>query len=516
MLKDFFVSFPVIAWSIVSVMIALCVMVLLWEKIVWWWHNTWYSFPLIGRIARLSTDPNPAESNPGWLTAELTLCRDYKKFIPVVNEHNFKQKMAYLTKAGDNGRHDTPWWVWVLTFAMVFVEAMGFAYVLAGYTLPGASENLQQTGAYGIAFLISVILVALTHLSGHELYKSSRIARARKEWVENGRQGPFRSTEINLAEDQSKDDNLPSYTQLANRVGTHASYMITVATGVFVLLVAVGATFVRGEVLEKQLHQTVTSQIKAIEAAPSDDLDMSKMVLPEADKAQDQAADKKAIQDEVSIDRSGGWATFVILAIVFVFLQLLGVIFGFKWGFAGKNSREAYRSIGRGRYATYGDVLEHTANIANVAQAKLQTLQQRLMNRNANDSIKDVHCKGNFYKFLDEERARDRARDEERARQDAQQRLAQTAAASVPTVAPAPPVAPSPAVAEVPPVATVQPNPEASIEALVAKLDAIGDKEQKLAFIAQQPPSVQEDIKNFLRARKDAQAKLASEMGDLL
>jgi hypothetical protein len=73
----------------------------------------------------------------------------------------------------------------------------------------------------------------------------------------------------------------------------------------------------------------------------------------------------------------------------------------------------------------------------------------------------------------------------------------------------------------VPPVATVQTSLEASIEALVAKLDAIGDKEQKLVFIAQQPPAVQEAIKNFLRARKDAQAaaaqaKLASEIGDLL
>lgn len=32
---------------------------------------------------------------------------------------------------------------WVLTIALVFVEAMGFSYVLAGHTLPGASENMQ-------------------------------------------------------------------------------------------------------------------------------------------------------------------------------------------------------------------------------------------------------------------------------------------------------------------------------------------------------------------------------------
>ncbi|MFX5817271.1 hypothetical protein ABTE26_20460, partial [Acinetobacter baumannii] len=85
-----------------------------------------------------------------------------KKFIHIQDEHDFNEKVTYLTKSGDNGRKATPNWIWLLTISMVFVEAMGFSYVLAGYTLPGASENLQQTGAYGIAFLISVILVAFT------------------------------------------------------------------------------------------------------------------------------------------------------------------------------------------------------------------------------------------------------------------------------------------------------------------------------------------------------------------
>ncbi len=520
MLKDFFTSSPVIAWSAVSVMVALCVIVVLWEKIVWWWHNTWYSFPVIGRIASLSRDLNRDHSNPDWFKAERALCRDYKKFIRVADEHDFQQKISYLTKAGDNGRHDTPWWIWVLNAAMVFVEAMGFAYVLAGYTLPGASENLQQTGAYGIAFLISVILVAFTHLSGHELYKSSRIARCRQEWIENGRKGTFSTGEIPLAHDQSKDDGAPPYTQLVNRVGTHASYKITIATAIFVVIAAVGATFVRGEVLEKQLHQAVTGQLANAAAAPSDGLDMSQIQLPDADKAQDQAADKKAIEDGVQIDRVGGWGTFIVLAFVFLFLQLLGIVFGFKWGFAGANSREAYRAIGRGRFATYGDVREHVARIADTAQAKLETLQQRLMDRNAKHGNQGIHLSGNFYKFLDEERARQYASTEQN-----QALLQQHAARMAPPVSP-PVLEPSPK-----PLADMAPLPssakqaeasgEAQVEALVAKLDAIADKAQKLAFIAQQPVAAQEAIKNFLRARKDAQAaaaqaKLASEMDDLL
>lgn len=44
-------------------------------------------------------------------------------------------------------------------------------------------------GAYGIAFLISVILVAFTHFAGHELCKSGKIKHARQEWIETGRHG---------------------------------------------------------------------------------------------------------------------------------------------------------------------------------------------------------------------------------------------------------------------------------------------------------------------------------------
>jgi hypothetical protein len=162
-MKELFATYPLAAWSVVSVMLAGVAFMLLWDKLKWWWHNTWYGFPLIGKIASLSRDSNRAQET-GWFKAERTLCRDYKKFIRIQNEYDFNQKITYLTKAGDLGRKETPSLIWILTIAMVFVEAMGFSYVLAGYTLPGASENLQQTGAYGIAFLISVILVAFTHL----------------------------------------------------------------------------------------------------------------------------------------------------------------------------------------------------------------------------------------------------------------------------------------------------------------------------------------------------------------
>lgn len=490
-MKDFFATYPVIAWSLVSVMLALAVIATLWERVKWWWHNTTYSFPLMGGIARLSRDGNIDSSHAGWYKAERTLCRDYKKFIRIQDEHDFNEKITYLTKAGDIGRRETPGWIWLLTIAMVFVEAMGFSYVLAGYTLPGASENLQQTGAYGIAFLISVILVAFTHFAGHELYKSNQIKNARREWVEDNRRHKLTTGIVPLARPQSIDDEQPTYTQLANRVGTHPSFAILSCTVVFVLIIAAFATYVRGQVLEKQLQQQVTGQLSqaGLASGPrTDALDMSAKggkELPDADLQSNKEADNKAINDEANIDRHGGWGTFIVLAFVFVFLQLLGVIFGYRWGFAGKNSSEAFRAIGKGRYATYADVREHYREIADVAQSKLEILQQKIMHRNSVSGTDGQHLNKKFLDFMAEARA-------EEAKDRANERHHTLARAAHDHAKPAP-VTPAAAVGET--LATVQ--------QVIEQLDALADKEAKKALMSSLPASLDNEVRIVLKTRKE-------------
>jgi hypothetical protein len=519
--KEFFSASPALAWSIVSIMTAMVSMVALWDKLKWWWLNTWASFPMIGRIASLSKDLNRDTTDKAWFKAEKALCRDYKKFIRIQDEHDFNEKIEYLNKAGDNGRKPTPTWIWLLTVAMVFVEAMGFSYVLAGYTLPGASENMQQTGAYGIAFLISIILVALTHFAGHELHQSSHIKNARREWAEDGRTHKFTTGNLPLAKPQSADDGQPAYTQLANRVGTHESYKIAGLTVVFVIVVAVFATYVRGQVLEKTLHEEVvgkSTQMSIAITANSDGLNMAvktpgNPALPDADVAQNQAAKDKAVMDEINIDRHGGWGTFIVLAFVFVFLQILGVIFGYRWGFAGQNSAAAYRAIGGGRYTTYADVREHYKEIADAAQAKLENLQQRLMARNAVAGTDGMHTTKTFYDFMElsrQEESRDRSSQRQHTAQNAA--LSQAAAAPpAPVAPPAAPVAKTPAPAALP-----------TIDEVVRRLESLQDKDAKKSYIHSLPQPLQGDVLKAIKATKEAEkanvarSQLDAELDDLL
>ena len=532
-MKEFFATYPQAAWSIVSVLLAAVVIVALWEKVKWWWFNTWVTFPLVGRIATLSRNATEDTAAPGWFTGERTLCQEYKSFVHVQDEHDFNEKVKYLTKAGDNGRTNTPNWIWLLTISMVFIEAMGFSYVLAGYTLPGASENLQQTGAYGIAFLISIILVAFTHFAGHELYKSGLIKQARARWNRNGE---MKTEDISLAFPQSTDDHLPSYVQLCNRVGDQTSYTITKATVVFVLLVAALATYVRGQVLERELESRVTlsnNQTDSAARSAGNSLDMSaaNVRLPDADSASNNAADKKAVSDEADIDRHGGWATFIVLAFVFVFLQILGVIFGHRWGFAGKNSAAAFRDIGSGRYSSYSAVREHYRRIADTAQAKLAVLQHKIMDKNSAVGTSGQHLSKTFRDFIQETRLTDEEERKNERRHAAA--VAAHQASAIEASAPVEPVA-APAVAvsvAVAPMAAPAPAPapavaaavagNASLDQVIAQLNALGnDKDAKRAIIAALPEDLDKLVRAELKRLKEENERKAreadAELEDLL
>jgi hypothetical protein len=242
---DLFKTSPTIAWSVVLLLLGVVVIVSLWDAVKWWAINTWYSLPLLGKTARLSKNVNQASGMAGWYQSEQTLCKDFNKFVPALDEISYQQNATYLEKIREHDRRITPVFIWILIVGLVVVEALGFSYVLAGWTVPGASENTQQYAAIGIAFMISVVLVALTHLAGHELYVNGLVNTAHREWVQGGRNGHFSTGAVSLNADQHTDGDKPAFTQLVNRLGkTESSRAIIIATTIFVLVVAVGATYV--------------------------------------------------------------------------------------------------------------------------------------------------------------------------------------------------------------------------------------------------------------------------------
>lgn len=376
-------------WAVLLSVFALVFIISAWDKIRWKVMNYWYGFPLIGKVSRLSGDTKMDRSNPGWLKSERALCADYKKFIGVQSKAEFERYISYLNRAGDTGRGTTPAFVWLLIVGLVIVEALGFSYVLAGFAVPGASAQVQLYGSIGIAFVISVLLVWFTHLSGAELFVNSVVSSARQHWNSQGQKGNIsRVIDIDISEN-NEDDNDPGHAQTLHRTRKKkVSYPITMGTLIFVVIIAIGSTYVRSTVLEKQLIEDVSGVQTNYYGVPAE--------LSQAASA----SESKAHGESLDLERKGGWTTFIILAVLFVFIQFLGILFGYKWGFAGKQSKEAYAGLGKGRYSTYEDVLQHKDVVIDEAQARLENLQQKLEYKNANSGGSAIKTHKTFEDFL--------------------------------------------------------------------------------------------------------------------
>lgn len=512
-MQAFFANSPALAWSIVSLLLALAVIALLWQKVKWWWLNTWYKMPLIGKLANLSRDRS-GKDDDGWSRAERTLCHDYMKFMQIQDEHDFNEKKTYLRYATENSRKNMPPLLWVLVCLLVFVEAMGFSYVLAGYTIPGASENLQQTGAYGIAFLISVMLVAFTHWAGHEMYVSGKIQGARREWQESGQKTDLYGEKVSLDMPQDSDAGQPAHSRLLNRFEhKYPSYKILITTALLVLSVAIGATYVRGQVLDKQLLQETmnpaSNSLLQTDSSndPLNNIANGDLQVPDADKSLHDSAVNQGMKEGMETDKKGGWGTFIVLAFIFVFLQILGVLFGYKYGFAGEESEKAYRAIGNGRYATYADVRAHYEEIRNAAQAMLSELQQRIMQIRGAKAKEDNKT---FAQFLSERRD-EATSDRHNARQHAValQDIERQPLVAATLVEPSAPAMPAETV------------PALSLSSALAQLDALENKDDKRQFINSQPEALRKDITATLKQRKDdaerkARAEQDAELDNLL
>lgn len=394
----------------ISAAILVSLLVRYWDRVSLWWLNLIYSLPLIGKLRRLARDISRSGSDE-WTKSERTLCSDYKKHVKLVDRAQYLECKLYLAKAGDAGRSTFPIAIWVLIVTLVFVEAMGFSYVLAGWTVPGASENMQVTASYGISFMLSVVLVALTHLSGHEMHRSNAIRNARLEWREDPDAHAFTSDDAytlgeTLADprkSQTNDDRRPRYTQLANRVGSRPSYWISALTAVFVITVAVMATAVRDKTFLLQEIQETAGETKSYFGDTPPEL-----------AATQAEADKRAADDGRRTAGTASLSTFVLLAIVFVFLQILGVAFGMRWGFAGRESHRAYQLSAGARFSSFEQFQSYFyERVADHAQSKLETLRQLMIHRSEHAGNRRLVFTGKgFRDFVDDHYARIRARSE--------------------------------------------------------------------------------------------------------
>lgn len=361
--------------STIVISALVCMAYIASSRFQFWVTDFMVTLPVVGAMARLSKDV--AKGSHGWLRSEEALNGKYKPYCNLLPRRLFDERTEYLRKAADLGRSPTPFWAWAILVVLVIAEGLGFSYLLGTWMAREGSANTHTLMMFAIVLVLCVILVALTHFAGHQFYRTSLLRSCFKRFKERGGDD-YAVRRVKLDEDQSFDSQAPEFKQIVNRVAKHSHDKGTYIGGwialITIALIAVISTYMRVQNLESEMLREVTVHEQTTGAASSNPFD--NLTLPtEVQSAQNQA-DAKAQNEAQSALKGEGFAAFAILGLIFVVTQIVGMGAGYMYGFAGQESKHAYREIGG--FSTYESYLAYYRPLRDLANSRLKDLQQRL------------------------------------------------------------------------------------------------------------------------------------------
>lgn len=335
-----------------------------------WWYGAW-------KTRSLSKDPTRSADGE-WMNAERTLCADYKKYVNFLSEEAFSNLVEYLHCAKDLGRTPTPLWAVSLLGVLVIAEGLGFSYLLGGLMAMDGSENVRVVLMLGIVLTICLITVAVMHAAGHNLYRNRLVGDCRRSFKENGNEGSLVPKAMKLDANQQEDSEQPDYIRCSSRImkgnNDRESYGSIIVAILLIAGIAIGSTYIRWTNLEQHMiEEAVATQQKSDVGNP---FASGGVQLPKDVTEPQQEADNKAKAELASATKRGSFAGFVMLAIIFLVTQLVGIGVGYKYGFAGKESSEAFKQTHG--FSTYDAYFSVFRRYSEMAAARLQGLQQRL------------------------------------------------------------------------------------------------------------------------------------------
>lgn len=489
-----------IFWPLVGLLALVIIFIRWWEQVSYFFLNLFTSFPVVGYIARLSRSNEPRRSSTGgkfWYPSEEALCAKYWQHHKSFNlsADFYLRCVNYLNKVNERGRKPTGPVLWICSVALVILEAFIFALVLSPFIANNISANQAEFSAIVISVLIGVVLVPATHLMGAELHKNSLLKKIRY-WYDDARhannaRGLTSNTGISL-ENTRDDDQDPQYIQMFNRINTNVhsrpQYWATAIALALILFFAVGAYFVRAATIDSMDTQAVNgtpfSQTTETSSSPFD--------LP-ADAVADNAKADSQATEEIGNNRVfASKLTFIILSVIFVGVQLIGILIGLYRSFAGIDSKKAAKYAGNfsgsEEFSAWHSMKRE--RVERDAQEKLSSLQNRLMMKRTSSQSQQLNELPTFTDYVSGKRV-----EKSRSEQEFNEHLKNTASAPVAQVItpqPQQPVAPRAALHVVLPeedtpadiVAPVQAAKDDEKERIIALGDLVGLDEEDLALIA--------------------------------
>ncbi|MDE1251687.1 hypothetical protein L9W76_00600 [Vibrio aestuarianus] len=393
------------------------------EALGLWWlgfrHRNIF-FGKINQLAKNSTTQN------GWFHSERQICQDYKPYYSQNHKSGdyYDECKRYLDIVGEDGRKPLTTLMVIGLMIVLFLEAWGFSYTMSGFIDLTASENTRQGMAYILAFGFAVALALVTHSMGAELHRNKLISSIRSLWKADTT--PVKELTAQVGDrvgriDSPSDLNEKAYIQRLNRLQLGASskkHNWSIATVVVVSIIAITLTYIRGKALESAQTQDAMCTVQGGEGSQGS-IDFNNLYSgdgtpqPNFVAEQNQDAVNAGKNEACDATEKGSWATFGVMAILFLLLQAFATWVSMNFGFAGKHSAEAYKYTHK--FSTRDEFVAYyerkAESVADYAQKTLTRLQARMAKKlpditqstTVNELIESATDRS-FYQFLEWER----------------------------------------------------------------------------------------------------------------
>ena len=297
------------------------------------------------------------------------------RIVNKVKEHNdkevYEKAKNYMHKAGDLERRTLPFTLFAILIMLLFVEASGFSYVFSELMISDASEALLQKAMIFGGFVVSIVLMFLTHFSGEELHKMSvlkavdnEMASIDKEILLNDK-NTYKKNKINLehthVDDKAKTVVIPQFNRMHQKffdwrnVKTVRRYYISIFTFILILSIGIGAMFVRFYVFEKDVdyYQSsivnentsfdIKTELYREQIKGKLELEKQETDIPSYFTKQTELRDKYQRSSKIEAEKKASYVTYIVMMMVFFGIQAVGLIIGSRYSFVGEQSKKAYK-----------------------------------------------------------------------------------------------------------------------------------------------------------------------------
>ncbi|OHD96727.1 MAG: hypothetical protein A3E21_09460 [Sulfurimonas sp. RIFCSPHIGHO2_12_FULL_36_9] len=299
------------------------------------------------------------------------------RVINKVKEHGdktlFEKAKNYINKAGDLERRTLPFSLFAILIFLLFIEASGFSYVFSQLMVDDASESMLHYAMIFGGFVVSIVLMFLTHYSGEELHRNSVLKSIDNEMASMASDIIFQdknsyprnkiSLEHTYSDDDAKTVVIPQFNRMHQKyfdwknLQTVRKSYISIFTLILILSIGVGAMFVRFYVFEQNVDHYQDSIVK--EASSFDiktelyeeqskgetKVNNTNPNLPSFFTEQSKLRDKYQRSSKVEAEKKASYVTYMVMMMLFFGIQVVGLIVGSRYSFVGNESVKAYKIL---------------------------------------------------------------------------------------------------------------------------------------------------------------------------